>query len=252
MAPQTDAAAPAAAARAALDELLAAAPEIADRLPPGYPDAAQRYVGGAAGREPGPEPDPRRRARGGGAAAPARRAGRAAPARTTGGHATPWISAPAAGCRASPGLARRRCVDARRLRSQEGGGAAVLWSRRWGWRRSRSWPSERRRWAATRPPGALRPRCGASLCATPRAAGARAAAAAPGWRAPRLEGAARRGRGGCAAAGWRQPSSAEVPCLRPSGIGALGGHTFVVVTKERATPARFPRRPGEPGRRPLA
>ena len=35
------------------------------------------------------------------------------------------------------------------------------------------------------------------------------------------------------------------------GLAALGGHTFVVVPKERATPARFPRRPGEPSRRPL-
>jgi 16S rRNA (guanine527-N7)-methyltransferase len=35
------------------------------------------------------------------------------------------------------------------------------------------------------------------------------------------------------------------------GLAALGGHRFVIVAKERATPARFPRRPGEPGRRPL-
>ena len=35
------------------------------------------------------------------------------------------------------------------------------------------------------------------------------------------------------------------------GIPALGGHRFVVVTKERPTPDRFPRRPGEPSRRPL-
>ncbi len=42
------------------------------------------------------------------------------------------------------------------------------------------------------------------------------------------------------------------PDLRASGIAELGGHTFVVVVKERATPARYPRRPGEPGRRPLA
>lgn len=36
-----------------------------------------------------------------------------------------------------------------------------------------------------------------------------------------------------------------------AGPRELGGHTFVVVPKERATPARFPRRPGEPSRRPL-
>lgn len=34
-------------------------------------------------------------------------------------------------------------------------------------------------------------------------------------------------------------------------LETLGGHRFVVATKERATPPRFPRRPGEPGRRPL-
>lgn len=39
--------------------------------------------------------------------------------------------------------------------------------------------------------------------------------------------------------------------IRPAGPEALGGHTFVVVPKQRATPARFPRRPGEPSRRPL-
>ena len=39
--------------------------------------------------------------------------------------------------------------------------------------------------------------------------------------------------------------------IRPAHPAALGGHTFVVVPKERLTPARFPRRPGEPGRRPL-
>ena len=38
--------------------------------------------------------------------------------------------------------------------------------------------------------------------------------------------------------------------VRPS-LPALGGHTFVVVPKTGATPARFPRRPGEPARRPL-
>jgi 16S rRNA (guanine527-N7)-methyltransferase len=40
--------------------------------------------------------------------------------------------------------------------------------------------------------------------------------------------------------------------LLETGIPALGGHSFVVVVKERATPAAYPRRPGEPGRRPLA
>ncbi len=35
------------------------------------------------------------------------------------------------------------------------------------------------------------------------------------------------------------------------GLPVLGGHRFVIVPKERATDARFPRRAGEPGRRPL-
>jgi len=35
------------------------------------------------------------------------------------------------------------------------------------------------------------------------------------------------------------------------GLPALGGHRFVIVPKERETDARFPRRAGEPGRRPL-
>lgn len=35
------------------------------------------------------------------------------------------------------------------------------------------------------------------------------------------------------------------------GLPALGGHTFVTVAKQRSSPARFPRRPGEPSRRPL-
>ena len=35
------------------------------------------------------------------------------------------------------------------------------------------------------------------------------------------------------------------------GVARLGGHRFVMVPKERATEAHFPRRPGEPGRRPL-
>ena len=39
------------------------------------------------------------------------------------------------------------------------------------------------------------------------------------------------------------------PDIRPS-LPALGGHTLVTVTKERGTPDRYPRRPGEPGRRP--
>jgi 16S rRNA (guanine527-N7)-methyltransferase len=39
--------------------------------------------------------------------------------------------------------------------------------------------------------------------------------------------------------------------VHPTGLPVLGDHRFVVVRKERPTPARYPRRPGEPGRRPL-
>lgn len=41
------------------------------------------------------------------------------------------------------------------------------------------------------------------------------------------------------------------PHVEPTGIGALGEHRFVVISKERPTPATYPRRPGEPSRRPL-
>lgn len=39
--------------------------------------------------------------------------------------------------------------------------------------------------------------------------------------------------------------------IRPAGLAALGGHTFVLVPKERRSPMRFPRRPGVPARSPL-
>lgn len=41
------------------------------------------------------------------------------------------------------------------------------------------------------------------------------------------------------------------PEVRPTGVSALGEHRFVIVRKVRATPSRYPRRPGEPSRRPL-
>ncbi len=41
------------------------------------------------------------------------------------------------------------------------------------------------------------------------------------------------------------------PWITETGLTALGGHRFVIATKERPTPAPFPRRPGEAGRRPL-
>lgn len=42
-----------------------------------------------------------------------------------------------------------------------------------------------------------------------------------------------------------------VPELEPSGVPALGDHRFVVIRKAGRTPPRYPRRPGEPSRRPL-
>jgi 16S rRNA (guanine527-N7)-methyltransferase len=65
---------------------------------------------------------------------------------------------------------------------------------------------------------------------------------------------------------WKGPLSAEElgagagaaaelggaePEVHSAGIDALGDHQFVVVRKERPTPGRYPRRPGEPARRPL-
>lgn len=41
------------------------------------------------------------------------------------------------------------------------------------------------------------------------------------------------------------------PRVEPSGHAALGDHRFVIVRRERPTPARYPRRAGEPSRRPL-
>lgn len=43
----------------------------------------------------------------------------------------------------------------------------------------------------------------------------------------------------------------ELRSVRPAGMAALGGHTLVIASKERPTPARYPRRPGEPSRHPL-
>jgi 16S rRNA (guanine527-N7)-methyltransferase len=66
--------------------------------------------------------------------------------------------------------------------------------------------------------------------------------------------------------GWKGPISADelraggaaaaacgggVPSVLPSGFDELGEHRFVVISKERPTPPRYPRRPGEPGRQPL-
>ena len=39
--------------------------------------------------------------------------------------------------------------------------------------------------------------------------------------------------------------------IHGTGVPALGPHRFLLIPKQRATPARYPRRPGEPGRNPL-
>jgi len=44
----------------------------------------------------------------------------------------------------------------------------------------------------------------------------------------------------------------DAPAVRPTGFAELGDHRFVVVPKSRPTPDTYPRRPGEPARRPLA
>ena len=54
-----------------------------------------------------------------------------------------------------------------------------------------------------------------------------------------------RGRGAAGQVGGGRPR------IREAGLAALGGHTLVLIGKERPTEARFSRRPGEPGRRPL-
>ena len=53
--------------------------------------------------------------------------------------------------------------------------------------------------------------------------------------------------GGIAAAACGGGSASIVP----SGFEELGDHRFVVIRKEKPTPGSYPRRPGEPGRRPL-
>jgi 16S rRNA (guanine527-N7)-methyltransferase len=41
------------------------------------------------------------------------------------------------------------------------------------------------------------------------------------------------------------------PAIELSGVDILGDHRFVVIRKVSRTPAGYPRRPGEPARRPL-
>lgn len=67
------------------------------------------------------------------------------------------------------------------------------------------------------------------------------------WKGP-LDAAASELHGGRAAAA--QLGGGD-PVVHATGLAALGGRTLVVVDKRAATPRRFPRRPGEPARRPL-
>ena len=65
------------------------------------------------------------------------------------------------------------------------------------------------------------------------------------WKGPIADDELDAGRVAAAACGGR------VPSVHPSGFAVLGDHRFVVIEKDRPTPERFPRRAGEPGRRPL-
>jgi 16S rRNA (guanine527-N7)-methyltransferase len=76
----------------------------------------------------------------------------------------------------------------------------------------------------------------------------RASGALLAWKGPLGRGDAELRAGGVAGAmlgGGR-------PQVRPSGLAALGGRTLVTVAKLGPTPPRFPRRAGEPARRPLS
>ncbi len=70
------------------------------------------------------------------------------------------------------------------------------------------------------------------------------------WKGPLVAGDPEVRDGGRALALLGGGAPEIVPAL-PGGAEALGNHTFVTVTKAGATPSRYPRRPGEPGRRPL-
>ena len=68
------------------------------------------------------------------------------------------------------------------------------------------------------------------------------------WKGPIETGDEEWARGQAAA---RQLGGGDARIVKP-GLAALGGHRFVVIGKEHGTDERFPRRPGEPARRPLA
>ena len=65
------------------------------------------------------------------------------------------------------------------------------------------------------------------------------------WKGPISADELRGGRSSAAALGGSEPR------VLPSGYDQLGEHRFVVISKDRPTPGRYPRRPGEPARHPL-
>lgn len=77
---------------------------------------------------------------------------------------------------------------------------------------------------------------------------ARTGGALLAWKGP-LDDASEELRGGNAAAA--QLGGGPIRAV-PAGQAALGDHTFAIVPKDRPTPARYPRRPGQPSRRPLS
>jgi 16S rRNA (guanine527-N7)-methyltransferase len=68
------------------------------------------------------------------------------------------------------------------------------------------------------------------------------------WKGPLTAGDEELVRGAAAAA----MLGGGPPVVHETGLAALGRHRLVLVPKERVTPERYPRRPGEPARRPLA
>lgn len=65
------------------------------------------------------------------------------------------------------------------------------------------------------------------------------------WKGPLGDEELRAGMAAAAELGGRRPA------VQSTGVAALGDHRFVTLRKARLTPTRFPRRPGEPARRPL-
>jgi 16S rRNA (guanine527-N7)-methyltransferase len=65
------------------------------------------------------------------------------------------------------------------------------------------------------------------------------------WKGPMTDDELRAGRAAATACGGGAPS------VHPSGFAELGDHRLVVIAKASPTPERYPRRPGEPARRPL-